>query len=132
MLFKKNSELLCLTATLLLPIVILVALLISPIYIDYNRWDNFEYFTPIIEYSQSLWMSLEIPFWNPHQFMGTPLLGTGQAGPFYLGYFFSVLVTFYPVFFEASVIELAVYFDTSAAIIVLILFTKNTEIMRVL
>ncbi len=49
------------------------------------------------------------------------VVGTSAA------YFFSVLVTFYPVFFEASVIELAVYFDTSAAIIVLILFGRFLE-----
>jgi hypothetical protein len=60
---------------------------------DYNLWDNFEYFTPIINYAHGLWLEGIVPLWNPHQHLGEPLLAAGQPGVLYAPYTLSVLLT---------------------------------------
>ncbi|HKQ59472.1 MAG TPA: hypothetical protein VJY35_16530 [Candidatus Eisenbacteria bacterium] len=59
----------------------------------YNLWDNFEYFTPMIDYAHGLWLRGVVPLWNPHQHLGEPILAAGQPGVFYLPYTISVLIT---------------------------------------
>src|SRR3989344_6867110 len=44
-------------------------------------------------------------------------------------YFYSVAVTIFPVFFTTGAIAPAIYFDTSAIIIVLILLGKDFEVL---
>src|SRR5689334_10207901 len=65
-----------------------VARLLSPVF-TYNRWDNFELLTPILYESHDQWAEHHVPYVNPHQHMGEPLLANGQAGVFYPPYPFS-------------------------------------------
>lgn len=59
---------------------------------DYNLWDNFEYFTPILGYAHGLWLDGIVPLWNPHQHLGEPVLAAGQPGVLYFPYTLGVLV----------------------------------------
>ncbi|MGC4113807.1 MAG: hypothetical protein QM765_03935 [Myxococcales bacterium] len=54
--------------------------------LDFCRWDNFEYFSPILQYAHGLWLKGEVPLWNPHQHLGEPVLAQGQSGALYFGY----------------------------------------------
>jgi hypothetical protein len=60
---------------------------------DYNLWDNFEYFTPILEYTHGLWLKGSVPLWNSQQHMGEPLLAAGQPGALYFPYTLALLLT---------------------------------------
>lgn len=60
---------------------------------EYNRWDNFEYFTPMLEFAHGLWLRGVVPVWNPHQHMGEPILAAGQPGVLYFPYTLGVLLT---------------------------------------
>ena len=53
---------------------------------DYDRWDDFEYHTPMILEAHSQWLAGAVPFWNRHQFLGEPLLAAGQPAALYLPY----------------------------------------------
>ncbi len=51
--------------------------------LDFNTWDNFEFFTPIIWEAHTRWLKGEIPLMNPFQHGGTPFDANLQAGLFY-------------------------------------------------
>jgi hypothetical protein len=59
---------------------------------NYNRWDNYELFTPLLTHAHELWLRGEMPVWNPHQYLGEPILRAGQPAPFYPGYTLAVLL----------------------------------------
>jgi len=52
----------------------------------YNRWDNFEYDTPILVETHSQWLKGVIPFWNHYQLLGEPLLANGVPSALYFPY----------------------------------------------
>ncbi|MFQ5836207.1 MAG: hypothetical protein ACE5HR_09850, partial [bacterium] len=52
----------------------------------YNRWDNFEYDTPILVETHSQWLKGAIPFWNHYQLLGEPLLANGVPSALYIPY----------------------------------------------
>jgi hypothetical protein len=79
-----------------LPVVCWAALAAGAVlgrHFDYDLWDNFEYFTPIITYAHGLWLKGIVPLWNPHQHLGEPILAAGQPGVLYVPYTLSVLLT---------------------------------------
>ncbi|MFQ5853198.1 MAG: hypothetical protein ACE5JU_21780, partial [Candidatus Binatia bacterium] len=45
----------------------------------YNRWDNFEYDTPLLIETHSQWLKGVIPFWNHYQLLGEPILANGVS-----------------------------------------------------
>lgn len=53
---------------------------------DYNQWDNYEYYTPVIDYAHGQWLTGSVPLWNPRQHLGESLIDGGQAGLFYPPY----------------------------------------------
>ena len=57
----------------------------APAY-SYDRWDNFEYYTPMIVAAHRTLLSGEVPMWNPHQHLGESFLANPQMGIFYLPY----------------------------------------------
>ena len=69
--------------------VLALAALLEPAF-NYNRWDNYEFFTPVLQQAHSLWLRGELPVWNPHQYLGEPILRMGQAAPFYPVYTLAV------------------------------------------
>jgi hypothetical protein len=64
---------------------VLATSLIVPVF-SVNRWDAFEYFTPLLTEAHAQWLRGSFPFWNFHQHLGEPILAQGQAGVFYLPY----------------------------------------------
>ena len=62
-------------------------------FFDYDLWDNFEYFTAILNYAHGLWLKGVVPIWNPYQHLGEPILAAGQPGVLYFPYTLSVLIT---------------------------------------
>lgn len=69
-------------------LVLVPALLVD--FFSYNRWDNFEYFTPILREVHMHILAGRIPRMNFHQHMGEPLMANSQAGPFYPFYTIAV------------------------------------------
>lgn len=63
----------------------------APAY-NYDRWDNFEYYTPMIVAAHRALLSLELPTWNPHQHLGESFLSNPQMGTFYPPYTLSLVV----------------------------------------
>ncbi len=59
---------------------------------NFNRWDNFEVFTPTTIYSHQLWLLGQIPVINIHQNLGEAILGNGQSGALYLPFTIAVLI----------------------------------------
>ncbi len=53
---------------------------------SYNRWDNFEYFTPTLLEAHRRWLGGAVPLWSSHQHLGESLLASSQAGLFYIPY----------------------------------------------
>jgi hypothetical protein len=58
----------------------------------YDRWDNFEYYTPMIAAAHRALASGEFPLWNPHQHLGESFLTNPQMGTFYPPYTLAYLV----------------------------------------
>src|SRR5579871_2181704 len=69
------------------PLLVLLAMLVDH-RINYDRWDNFEYFSIATPDVHDHWLRGEVPHWNPHQHMGEPTIATIQAAPFYPLYTF--------------------------------------------
>jgi len=78
-----QSRILGLIACVLIPVSL--QLLASVLLEDfsYNRWDNYEYFTPMLTLVGDTWLSGEVPYWNHHQNLGEPVLAQGQTGVYY-------------------------------------------------
>jgi membrane protein YfhO len=57
----------------------------APAY-SYDRWDNFEYYTPMIAAAHGALLSGELPVWNTHQHLGESFLANPQMGTFYPPY----------------------------------------------
>lgn len=62
-----------------------VAAAVAQVY-DYDRWDNFEYYTPMIAAAHRALLSGQLPMWNPHQHLGEPFITNPQMGTFYPPY----------------------------------------------
>lgn len=62
-----------------------VAAWVAPTY-SYDRWDNFEYYTPMIAVAHRMLLSGELPMWNPHQHLGESFVANPQMGAFYPPY----------------------------------------------
>jgi hypothetical protein len=60
---------------------------------NYNRWDNFEGFTPGVAYAHRQLLHGSFPSWNPHQFMGEPLHAQTQNGVLYTPYTIAVAIS---------------------------------------
>jgi len=65
--------------------------LLAP-HFSYNRWDNFEYFTPTILDAHIRWLHGHIPLWTSRQDLGEPLLANAQSGVFYPVYTVAVAI----------------------------------------
>lgn len=61
--------------------------------LNYNRHDNFEYFTQVISEAHGQWLEGQIPYWNPHQFLGEPLIATPHTGASYPFHTLAYLLT---------------------------------------
>ena len=59
---------------------------------SYNRWDNFEYFTPTILDAHIRWLHGHIPLWTSRQDLGEPLLANSQSGVLYPVYTLAVAI----------------------------------------
>lgn len=71
------------------PLLILAAAALQPKF-SFNRWDNFEYFTPVISEAHGQWLDGRVPYMNPHQQMGDPLLANAMPGVLYFPYTLAV------------------------------------------
>lgn len=63
-----------------------------PPHFSYNRWDNFEYFTPTLLDAHGRWLHGQLPLWTSRQDLGEPLLANAQAGVFYPVYTVAVAI----------------------------------------
>lgn len=72
-------------------LILLAAAWVEPNF-GYNRWDNFEYCTPVIWAAHSQWLRGTVPYWNPHQHLGEPFTSLMLAGTFYVPYTLCCLV----------------------------------------
>ena len=74
------------------PVLVLAAAFLLQPGMTYNRWDNFEWFTPMLSYAHGQLLTGAFPHWNPHQFLGEPLHAQTQAGVLYLPYTLALLL----------------------------------------
>lgn len=72
------------------PLVFLAAACLAS-HFSFNRWDNFEYFTPVISEAHGQWLDGRVPYWNPRQHLGEPLLANAMPGVLYFPYTLAVL-----------------------------------------
>jgi hypothetical protein len=89
--FSKNRALWICSIPLVFWTVLWIAAQIQPKF-NFNKWDNYVYFTPIITQAHDLWLHGQLPYWNPYQHMGEPILTVGTSGPFYLPYTLSLMI----------------------------------------
>lgn len=68
-----------------------VAASLASVY-GYDRWDNFEYYTPMIAAAHRALTSGEFPLWNPHQHLGESFLTNPQMGTLYPPYTLAYLI----------------------------------------
>lgn len=78
----KHSLLWAGAAPVLAALALLMAWVVHPRF-NFNRWDNFEVFTPTSIYAHQLWLSGHIPLINIHQNLGEAIMGNGQSGALY-------------------------------------------------
>ena len=64
---------------------ILIELIASQLcdFYSYARWDNFEFYIPLITEAHRQLLSGSFPVWNPYQYLGESFLVNPQAGMFY-------------------------------------------------
>jgi membrane protein YfhO len=88
---RRDRKLWALAASVAPLVVLVLAFLFQP-GISYNRWDNFEGFTPAVAYAHGQLLKGIFPHWNPHQFLGEPLHAMTQTGVLYLPYTAALLL----------------------------------------
>src|SRR5262249_26228426 len=71
-----------------------LAILVGPAIIagsfSYNRWDTFEYYTPIVTQVHGALLDGVMPFINYQQHLGEPIQANMQSAPLYVPYTFAV------------------------------------------
>lgn len=90
--FRKYSAAMLALSVALLPFILQLAAWLLNRNMSYNRWDNFEGFTPSVWFAHTQLLQGSFPHWNPYQFLGEPLHAQAQSGVLYPPYTIACLL----------------------------------------